>query len=239
MAGVLRRLIDRVRRGGAGPESARRRDSAAAPARDLAGDRELEWTYVSARIGKYADATSRVLDLGCGDGHLAFVAGSLGARVLAVDLGEPSFPVVYPTVEFRKADVMSLPEEGRGFDLVICCSTIEHVGLAGRYGVTVEDPDGDLRAMGKIRRMLAPGGHVLLTIPVGQDAAIRPLHRIYGPARLPRLLEGFHVVEALYFIKDGGNRWVPCTETAAMAEAGGARYYALGLMVLAPGATGP
>lgn len=238
MGGVLRRLIDRVRPGRAPAKGAGPGISAGGPARDLTGDRELEWTYVSARIGRYADRTSRVLDFGCGDGHLTFAAGSLGASVLAVDLGEPSFPVVYPTVAFRKADVMSLDED-EGFDLVICCSTIEHVGLAGRYGVVAENPDGDLLAMGKLRRMLKHGGHMLLTVPVGLDAVIKPLHRIYGPERLPRLLEGFRVVESLYFLKDGRNRWVPCSGSAAMAEPGGAGYYALGLMVLAPGETDP
>lgn len=238
MGGVLRRLIDRMRHGGVPAAGARTGDPAGERGRDLAGDRELEWSYVSARIGRYADGTSRVLDFGCGGGHLTFAAASLGARVLAVDLGEPSFPVAYPTVEFRKADVASL-EEGEGFDLVICCSTIEHVGLAGRYGVAAENPDGDLQAMRKLRRLLLPGGHMLLTLPVGLDAAIRPLHRIYGPERLPRLLEGFRVVEAHYFVKDGGNRWVPCSGSAAMAERGGADYYALGLMVLAPAGPGP
>lgn len=231
----IRQILGRPRPGAATPPGV---GPAPQAAPDLTGDRELEWTYVSARIGRYADGTSRVLDFGCGGGHLTFAAASLGARVLAVDLAEPSFPVAYPNVEFRNADLMSLGE-GEIFDLVLCCSTIEHVGLAGRYGVAVESPDGDLRAMAKIRRMLAPGGHVLLTLPVGRDAAIRPLHRIYGPERLPRLLEGFRVVESRYFAKDGSNRWVPCSEGAAMAERGGANYYALGLMVLAPAGSGP
>jgi len=54
-------------------------------------------------------------------------------------------------------------------------------------------PDGDLDAMGILRELLAPGGRMILTIPVGRDQICGPYHRIYGEDRLPRLLDGFGV----------------------------------------------
>lgn len=198
---------------------------------DLSGDRDLEWTYVAARLGRYVRKDSRVLDFGCGSGVLAAGAASLGARVLAIDLMPRDMPCLDPRLEFRQADLMMLNDAEVRFDLVLNCSTIEHVGLSGRYD-TVETPDGDLEAMAKLRRLMKPDGHMLLTLPVGHDAVVRPLHRIYGMKRLPRLLEGYEVVESSFWRKDARNVWIPCTRDEAVAEEGHERYYALGAMVL-------
>ena len=55
--------------------------------------------------------------------------------------------------------------------------TIEHVGL-GRYGDPI-DPDGDLKAIAELRRVLAPGGSLLFVTPVGQPRVVFNAHRIY------------------------------------------------------------
>ena len=200
-------------------------------AQDLTGDRELEWTYVAARIDRYTGVDSRVLDFGCGVGWLSMAAASLGARVLAIDLLPQQFQRWYPNIEFRQADVMTLDEESNTFDLVLNCSTIEHVGLSGRYGAH-EAPEGDLEAMQKLRRLLKSGGHMLLTLPVGQDAVFLPMHRVFGSLRLPRLLEGYRVVESTFWHKDVRNLWMQCRREEVIAEAGNDHYYGLGCMVL-------
>jgi 2-polyprenyl-3-methyl-5-hydroxy-6-metoxy-1,4-benzoquinol methylase len=199
---------------------------------NLIGDRELEWTYVAARIGRYADEHSLVLDFGCGIGMLSLASASIGARVLAIDLLPQQFRTGYPNIEFRQVDLMSLEQSGQ-FDLILNCSTIEHVGLSGRYNA-IDSPDGDLQAMGKLQQMLKPGGTMLLTLPVGQDAIIHPLHRIYGEKRLQRLLDGHKVIESSFWRKDENNIWLPCSQVKAMAEVGRDNYYALGCMVLQP-----
>ena len=53
------------------------------------------------------------------------------------------------------------------FDVALCISSIEHDGL-GRYGDPV-DPDADLTAMDFLRRVVRPGGRLLLAVPVGGD----------------------------------------------------------------------
>ena len=73
---------------------------------------------------------------------------------------------------------------------------------------------------------------MLLTLPVGQDAVISPLHRIFGPQRLPRLLEGYQVIDSLFWKKDVHNVWMACSQREAYAEVGNYHYYALGCMVL-------
>ena len=198
---------------------------------DLSGDRVLEWSFIASRIGRYANNDSYVLDFGCGNGTLTFAAASLGARVLAIDLMPLQFAPIYSAIEFRQTDVMKLDNSIERFDLVLNCSTIEHVGLGGRYNST-EKPDGDLEAMQKLRRLMKTKGIMLLTMPVGQDAVISPLHRIFGPQRLPRVIEGFQVIESLFWRKVAHNVWMSCSQKEAYAEVGNDHYYALGCMVL-------
>lgn len=199
---------------------------------DLTGDRDLEWSFTALRIGRYAGKGSRVLDFGCGQGFLALTAADVGARVLAIDLLPRRFPVARPNIEFRRMDVMDLDERDERFDLILNCSTIEHVGLGGRYGVRDDNPDGDLAAMGKLRRLLEGDGRMILSLPVGRDLVIRPLHRIYGAERLRKVLQGYDVEEAVYYRKDGRNVWMSCSLDEALREPGGERYYALGLLVV-------
>jgi SAM-dependent methyltransferase len=201
------------------------------PIPNLLGDRDLEWTYVAARIGRHADSDAQVLDFGCGIGVLSLATASLGASVLAIDLMPQQFETGYSNIEFRQTDVATLDETQRQFDLIINCSTIEHVGLSGRYD-SIEAPDGDLAAMSKMRLLLKPGGTMLLTLPIGNDDVIMPLHRIYGSERLPRLLEGYRELESSFWRKDPRNVWLPCSREQAMAEVGCDHYYGLGAMVL-------
>jgi len=119
------------------------------------------------------------------------------------------------------------------------CSTVEHVGLVGRYGVTENRPDGDLEAMARLRELMKPGGIMLLTIPVGRDAVFAPLCRVYGRERLPLLLEGYIVEKEAFWVKDRENRWVQADrETALDFEASAGSWdplqnvYALGCFVL-------
>jgi SAM-dependent methyltransferase len=57
-----------------------------------------------------------------------------------------------------------------------CMHTVEHVGL-GRYGDPI-DPDGDLKAIRELKRVLAPGGNLLFVVPVGKPSVVFNAHRI-------------------------------------------------------------
>jgi hypothetical protein len=59
-----------------------------------------------------------------------------------------------------------------------CMHTVEHVGL-GRYGDPL-DPDGDLKAMNELQRVLAPGGSLFFVVPVGKPRIVFNAHRIYS-----------------------------------------------------------
>lgn len=194
----------------------------------LAGDRDLEWTFCQARL---ADGPSRTLDFGADAGiPLSLAAALRGHDVIALDQLELSGSVRHPNVRHVVADILDRPLAGERFDTVINCSTVEHVGLAGRYG-SRSASDGDLEAMAILADLLAEGGRQILTIPVGRDRVAAPLHRIYGERRLPRLLERYEVVEQQFWRK-GEQAWEPCDRAAALAVEGSASFYALGLFVL-------
>ena len=111
------------------------------------------------------------------------------------------------------------------------------MGLAGRYGIREAEADGDLRAMAVLKGLMKPGAVMLLTIPVGCDAVFAPHCRVYGEARLPRLLDGFRALEERYWVKNGTNRWVEAGKGQALAFAASAgnglrTVYALGCFVL-------
>lgn len=79
------------------------------------------------------------------------------------------------------------------FDAAFSISSFEHDGL-GRYGDPL-DPDGDLKAMEKMKRTVRSGGLFFLAVPVGKDMLVWNAHRIYGRIRLPLLLRGWELVE--------------------------------------------
>jgi SAM-dependent methyltransferase len=59
----------------------------------------------------------------------------------------------------------------------------EHIGLT-RYGDPF-DPQGDVKAMKELARVLAPGGNLLFVVPLGGEARIQyNAHRIYTYAQI-------------------------------------------------------
>jgi SAM-dependent methyltransferase len=198
--------------------------------RTLAGDREIEWTWT---LGHITQGPGRVLDFGSGNGMMALGAAFAGNDVVAVDLEPEQYLFAPDGIEYVQGDFNEIELEAGSFDQILNCSSIEHVGLAGRYG-SADDPDGDLRAMEKMAGILKPSGSMVLTIPVGRDAVHEPLHRIYGEQRLPRLLEHWEIREESYRAKPTGSRFEPVTREQALSETGSASYYALGLYVVTP-----
>jgi len=206
------------------------------PRINLLGDRDVEWSFVAAHI---PDGPGEALDFGSGSSYMGLIAALKGFRVIALDLEPQTFPWRHPNVSFVQGDLLEIDWQPERFDVVINCSTVEHVGLVGRYSVTKERPNGDLEAMARLRILMKPGGVMLLTIPVGKDAVFAPLCRVYGRERLPRLLDGYLVEKEVFWVKDQENRWVQTDkETALNFEASAGSWdplqnvYALGCFVL-------
>jgi hypothetical protein len=79
------------------------------------------------------------------------------------------------------------------FDVGWSISSFEHDGL-GMYGDPL-DPDGDLKAMQKMKRIVKPGGLLFMSVPVGRDKVRFNMGRNYGRVRLPMLMAGWDHID--------------------------------------------
>jgi len=135
------------------------------------GERGLRDEYLSPeRLAFYAELAAlcaeleprRIIDVGCGTGHLlAEVLHRVpGAEtVVGVDFAASAIAQlaqVVPTARGVQASLFELEEEPRSFDLVLCTEVLEHVRRP-------ED------ALGVLVELCAPGGHVVATVPDGDE----------------------------------------------------------------------
>jgi SAM-dependent methyltransferase len=91
------------------------------------------------------------------------------------------------------ADLLSLPFNDSSIQSISCMHVVEHVGL-GRYGDPL-DPDGDLKAIGELRRVLADGGSLLFVVPIGRPKIMFNAHRIYSYEQILRYFSEIRLEE--------------------------------------------
>ncbi|MDB5259213.1 MAG: hypothetical protein JWO73_421 [Candidatus Taylorbacteria bacterium] len=78
----------------------------------------------------------------------------------------------------KEGNLLSLPFADDSVESISCMHTIEHIGL-GRYGDPI-DPDGDIKAIEELKRVVAKGGSILFVTPVGKPRIEFNAHRIYS-----------------------------------------------------------
>lgn len=83
------------------------------------------------------------------------------------------------------------------FDVGFSISSFEHDGL-GRYGDPL-NPEADLDAMDKMKKIIKKKGILFLSVPVGRDLLVWNAHRIYGKIRLPLLMKKWEMIDAFGF----------------------------------------
>ena len=156
----LRALDDAVARALAAGEPARFLE--APPGTD---ERAIEIPWALSRLA----GARRVLDVGSANAQPAYLAALVTASVpdlVGVDLAEAEIPEMQTVV----ADVRDLPFPDSAFDLVLCVSTLEHVGRDNRvYGAGTEREGGELEALRELRRITARGGRIVVTVPCGEE----------------------------------------------------------------------
>lgn len=134
-----------------------------APAWDDGRVIEIPWV-----IGRYR-GERRVLETGYAYAEAPYVTAlvALGAAdLVGVDLAEREVPGLTSVV----ADLRELPLPDASFELALCVSTLEHVGMdTSMYGHGGErDERGMEKALRELRRVLRPGGRLLITLPLGE-----------------------------------------------------------------------
>jgi hypothetical protein len=111
-------------------------------------------------------------------------------------------PLAVRNVQFRQLDLMeNLPEQWAGCtDSLSCLHTIEHFGL-GRYGDKI-DPDGYLKGLEQLKSLVAPGGILYLSTPVGSQRIEFNAHRIFAVATLLGWFAEGWVIERFAILDD-------------------------------------
>jgi len=192
--------------------------------------RLIEYHFIHSNIEP--DVKLKILDVGCAGTTLPIELASQGHEVYGID-GMPyrkqqNFTFIQGTLEY-------MPFNNDFFDIVTAVSTIEHVGL-GRYGDPIS-PEGDKKAVEEIKRVVKPEGRIVITIPSGKDAICYskdgiPLHRVYSPISLIKLLSGLKILEISYIVKRG-KIWFPATVKEAESVAENAKPEKVGMTSIA------
>jgi SAM-dependent methyltransferase len=130
-------------------------------------------TYFSFRVGRgvvrfLADAgllRGRVLDFGCGTGHLlkellgrgldCFGADSSDEAVARVNKDFSAFSNWHGA---ERTDHFATRHPNHFFDLIVCLETLEHL-----------PPDSTAELFRELRRILKPGGKLFLTVPFAEN----------------------------------------------------------------------
>ncbi|HEX2221765.1 MAG TPA: class I SAM-dependent methyltransferase [Candidatus Limnocylindria bacterium] len=155
-------------------------------------NRRLAVRRLLSRMG----ADSPILDAGCGTGlNLA----SLPEGSTGLDINPRNVALIrqrLPRHNVVEGDLEAMPFEDGSFSTVVCTEVLEHV----------PHPD---RALAEIRRVLAPGGRLLGSVPArswiwrlrflsSTCPRDEPFHNEYRPAEVRAMLEGFEGVRVWY-----------------------------------------
>lgn len=120
----------------------------------------------------------------------------IGSSILTVGVISAFMPTVFmdyrplnaklPNLLSIGGSIVSLPFATASITSLSCMHVLEHIGL-GRYGDPI-DPDGARKAASELARVLAPGGRLYLTVPVGRERVCFNAHRVFSPTCLPDLM---------------------------------------------------
>jgi SAM-dependent methyltransferase len=127
-------------------------------------ERVVEIPWVLSRLSGL-----RALEVGYAFAEAPYLAALLQSgfdELVGVDLAAADVPGLTGV----QADVRALPFADGAFDLVLCVSTLEHVGADNSaYGLDAEaDGESRLAALRELRRVLTPNGRMLITVPCGE-----------------------------------------------------------------------
>jgi SAM-dependent methyltransferase len=98
-------------------------------------------------------------------------------------------PLTLSGLKSGQADLCNLFFETGSVESISCMHTIEHIGL-GRYGDPI-DPDGDIKAINELKRVVKKNGHLIFVTPVGVPRIQFNAHRIYSYEMVLDLFSGF------------------------------------------------
>src|SRR5918993_3994173 len=157
------------------------------------GRRKIIAAFVEEICRRVSDRRPRILDVGCGTGANLIMLSNYGDAE-GVDVSEDALAFCRERGldKVRLGAGEALPYEDGTFDLVTAFDVVEHM-------------DDDLAGLSEMRRVLRPGGRVLLFVPTfmflwGLQDEVSNHRRRYRLPELRRVLEqaGFKIERSTY-----------------------------------------
>ncbi len=175
--------------------------------------RVFEYSFVLGKLNSIQKG--KVLDIGC-SARLNFLPASLamlGWEVYGIDIRE--FKLRFSNFHFSLQDIRGTSFGDNFFDAVYALSTLEHIGLGGRWGITSDDPEGDARAVKEVERIIRHNGTFLVTVPYGQRKIVGSLHKVYDKPWLRQLFSNWIIKEEIYYVRNHEGYWDSVAEERA------------------------
>jgi SAM-dependent methyltransferase len=97
-------------------------------------------------------------------------------------------------LNFHQGDVTCLDLADNSIASLSCLHAMEHVGL-GRYGDPI-DPNGYMKGILELQRILAPGGKLYFSVPIGKERVEFNAQRVFNPKTI---IEAFRELELIEF----------------------------------------
>jgi SAM-dependent methyltransferase len=134
-------------------------------------ERVIEYPWLLSRIDSI---DTRVLDAGSILNKIEILSSPilLDKRLHIVTLAPEGYFYQDRAISYVFEDIRALPYQDHWFDLVVCISTLEHIGMDTdiytRRDASVESHEGNFTtAVHEMKRVLRPGGRLLVTVPYG------------------------------------------------------------------------
>lgn len=115
--------------------------------------------FIKTQLQKHQQAGDKILDVGCGNGHISQALGQMGFEVKGIDVSPEAIAYAQkhharPNVRFVCQPAETLQASGEKFSAIICSEVLEHLA----------QPEALLETL---VQMLKPGGQLIITVPNG------------------------------------------------------------------------
>jgi ubiquinone/menaquinone biosynthesis C-methylase UbiE len=159
------------------------------------------------RLPPVSGRAPRILDIACGDGVMTYRMRQAGMEVVGLDLEQLALKIARDELakrgahgtQFVRGSCMALPFPENSFEGAVAMELIEHL-----------DPALNGTFLAEIRRVLKPGGVVVITTPHKQTPELRSVYHTqeFGGNELRRLLAAsFDSAEVLAYYKNSLQRF--------------------------------
>lgn len=135
-------------------------------------------------------------------------------------------------IVFRRCDIMTEiePQYIDYCDSLSCLHALEHFGL-GRYGDKL-DPDGHLKGLDNLHRILRSDGLLYLAVPIGPSRIEFNAHRVFGVPQLTQMVSDRFVIHRFSFVDDDGEFHGDVALTSGDSERHFGCQFGLGILEL-------